>query len=62
MAQGHALAWFQCDTLLVIPKHAKGMSLRYDVFFHLIAYCDLNYYYKRVEKFWKKKNKSLSLQ
>ena len=23
---------------------------------------DLNYYYKRAEKIWKKKNKSLSLQ
>ena len=35
------LAYFQCnDKLQLVSKHAKGISLRYDAFFHSNSNCD----------------------
>ena len=58
------LAYFQWnDKLQLVLKHAKGISYVMIQFFTLTPIViDLNYYYKRVEKIWKKENKSLSLQ
>ena len=57
------LAYFQCnDKLLFVSKHAKGISYVMMQFILTPFVIDLNNYYKRVEKIWKKENKSLSLK
>ena len=57
-------AYFQCnDKLRFVSKHAKACPYVMMQFFTLTPIViGLNYYYKRVEKIWKKENKSLSLQ
>lgn len=46
-----------CENLPKRQRHSV------ETFFFILTpfVIDLNYYYKRVKKFWKKKNKSLSL-